>query len=300
MIDDSGDSSVSVFVRDISLSPSGVNLFYIDTVAPRGVIEIQNNADFIKARNLIVKLTAYDATTNVASVVLKESMENEEGELEDKTTTVLQPMSSIKTFILSSGDGERYVQAIFSDAAGNTPSAAETADFFRTYLNVKAEVGGAAVQIEDGISYLWTAINGEDRAMYRDRDLWTDLTYNVSALSVHDGSLYVGSVTTAGKGILHRLEGESLAAVASFTDFDSQVSAMTSYGGFLYFALENKKLYVYDGTAVTLVTTLANRANAMFAEGKYLFIFEDLTTNITLFDGANFTIATVTDAYQQV
>ena len=300
--DSNDNSSLTVFVRDFSVSPSPINYFYLDTSPPTGSVYIDGNTGFASSNDLSIRLEAFDEITEVAFVQLRETSVDEYGALTVSKSGPVETMSNVKSWILSDGDGEKRIEAVFSDSAGNTISSGSTEAFFRRYVSDDNDEISAITDEGSGSSYiLWTAFyDGLSSRLFRNRSLAAPLDTKVTAMKVFGGKLYISFRDDDGLGILSVYDGASVSTVHSFSANDSSISDMEIYGSTLYLAQDNGSLWAFDGTSVVEVSQFDNRINKLFSDGVSLFVFVDHEDVVRIYDGSTFIISEVIDARQQI
>jgi len=160
---DGENSSAPVFVDNITVN--NLNFFKIDTVPPKGIISVKGNAEYIKNRDVILELSAYDKTSGTESFrIIQKEIDN--SELPD-TSSPLYPMSSFSSWNIVNPDGVKLIQASFVDYAGNVLEPTESDFFFRTYKNVDNREVTALLVSQNGASYdVWMGIGGIAPELY--------------------------------------------------------------------------------------------------------------------------------------
>lgn len=303
LADNNGNTSLTVFVRDINISPSLINYFYIDSKPPKGSITIDDNLGFASSSDVSVRLDAFDATTEVSTVQLRETKINEDGSQEVVKEGSQEEMSNIKNWILSSGDGIKYIEAIFRDAAGNQFEAENVEAFFRRYTSNDNDMITAMLGDNRTDEFaLWTAFfdGNTDARLFKNRRLSTTLDGAATYMAIYNSLLYIGIRDSEGYGILQTYNGETVSTLHSFTEEDSAISYMSEYNGKLYIAQENGYLYSFDGTSVSAVAIFPNRINSMYSDGVVLFIFLDHESFVRVYDGSSFSTSEIVNASQQI
>ena len=159
---DGENSSTPFFVKDITIN--NLNFFKIDTVPPAGVIKVRNNTEYIKDRDVILELTAYDKTSGTESFRI---IQKEVDRSDDDTVGPLVPMSNISSWRIVNDDGVKLVQASFADYAGNELEPTSSDFFFRTYKSVDNREISSLLVSPNGASYdVWMAVGGASPELY--------------------------------------------------------------------------------------------------------------------------------------
>lgn len=159
---DGENSSSPTLIKDITIN--NLNFFKIDTVPPVGLISVRNNAEYISERDIILEITAYDATTGTESFrVIQKEIDSGE----DDTVGPLFPMSDMSSWRVVNSDGIKLIQSSFVDFAGNTVEPVSSEFFFRTYKSVdNREVTSLLVNKNDTGYDVWQAIGGVAPEIY--------------------------------------------------------------------------------------------------------------------------------------
>jgi len=199
--DDYGNSSIPVIIDDILVYP--LDYLIIDTTPPKGRISIRNNQEYTKDRGIVLELSAFDEATEVKSVLIQERPEG--GEAKSFTE---EQMSNIKTWqILAEEDGLQFVEAQFKDYANNEMSENDGLLAFRTYLSdTNKEITAFIARKIDDTDVTYTAIGGDSPSVWKDQNRITDFDYEVSSLEIYDSTLYIGTVTETGYGVLGKIQ----------------------------------------------------------------------------------------------
>jgi hypothetical protein len=294
LLDDKGNSSIPVFIRDMQLAP--LDYFLLDTTPPVGKVSIENNLDYTKDRNLILRLEAFDETTGVKSVILKQVFDGEE------TFGTEQEMANIKSwYITGDVDGSRCIQSLFKDFGENQVSTEETGKFFRRYIYNANEEVTAFIAVKNGNTLtLYTAFGGDSPKLYVGKTSKVDLEDEASCLCFFDGNIYVATKNEENQGKLNKLEGSDITEVYAIGSDDSSIVSMAVYNSVLYFGLQNGDLYSFDGASVSFVSSFGSQIQTLFSDGNVLYVFVENDENIRTYDGTTFGTAGVSNGYFQV
>lgn len=107
--------TLNIPIQDITTAGAleGSDTFILDTVPPTGTIKINNNASYVSSTSVTLNLSATDETSGMGNgAQMQFSNDN-------ITWTKSEIYVKAKTWILSSGDGNKTVYAKFKDAVGN-------------------------------------------------------------------------------------------------------------------------------------------------------------------------------------
>ena len=300
--DEDENSSLTVFVRGIAVAPSPISYFYIDTEPPKGELSIDNNTGYVSTSDVTVRLSAFDETTDVSKVRIREKQIDENGSYEIVKTGPDEEMANVKSWILSPGDGVKYIEAIFMDSAGNIVDENNNKAFFRRYTDNRNDLVTAVLGDNSSSSFtLWTAFSdGLNFSVHKDRSAEVTLDGPATSLAVLNDLLYIGIRDSDGLGVLQSYDRGSLETIYSFSEHDSSISNMEAFGGVLYIAQDNGSLWSFDGSTVANVSTFPNRINRLFSDGVALFIFVDHEDVVRVYDGSSFITSEVINANQQI
>lgn len=163
---DGENSSAPVFINNITIN--NLNFFKIDTVPPTGVIRVRGNSEYIKDRDTILELTAYDTTTGTESFRISQKELDYINDPENPNTiSPLYPMSDISSWRIVNDDGIKLIQVSFVDFAGNALEPISSKFFFRTYKSVDNREVTSLLVNKNGDSYdVWQAIGGTAPELY--------------------------------------------------------------------------------------------------------------------------------------
>lgn len=301
-VDQDGNSSRTIFVRDLNLTPSPVSQFIIDTLPPKGSISISSNIGYTNSRNVVLNLSAFDESTGVKSVQIRERMFNDSGELETKAIGPEQDFSNVKTWFLTNEDGLKFVEALYRDYGDNRISDDDSSSSFRDWLEESNNKVSALFinSFSDGTFNVWSAFfDGSSSNVYKDQDFKETHSGEVTAIEKYVDNIYFGIKGNNGKGSLARYGDTSFSH--AFAENDSSISALQSYGSKLYMGVDHGAVYVFNGTTVTAVSVpFSGRVNSMFSDGKFLYMFVDHDDDIYIYNGTAFTTASVVDGSKQI
>jgi hypothetical protein len=276
-LSDGGNISEPVFIKNITIN--SFNYFFIDTVAPTGNIKILNNKGYVKDRDTIIQLSAYDETSGVEFFQIKQLELGLGQNSSSSSASSIEKMTNLSTWHIQGEDGLKLIQARFKDFAGNVLENSSDKTFFRTYNNVdNAEVTSF---IKNGTD-CWTAFGGDSPTLYKNKTLMATLDNVSTSMTFYDDILYIA--TTDITSILQKYINGNILTVEDLVDLaedDSQkadciVNSMTTFDGKLFLGLQNGLLYVYNGTNTYLANPddiFETSINKIYGSASCLFIF---------------------------
>jgi hypothetical protein len=292
---DGDNVSEPVFVRDVSIN--NINYFLIDTLPPRGRVQVQNNSEYINTEDVIVKLEAYDE----ASAVCEVRMEQTDVNSGDVTTGLYLPMSQLTTWHIQGDDGEKLIQARFKDYAGNTVDSSSTETFFRTYKSMDNREVTAFLYYDGDVYSTFAADENTSVALpqlYKNQSLVSTLDGEATSMVFFNGVLYLAIKDDENKGILQRYASGTLETVRdnadqyvdeaetvlnSLFETDSVIVSMVVFDDKLFMGLQNGRLLSFSGTTITEEEdTYENQRSIckLATDGNLLYVFFDNTTEI--------------------
>lgn len=186
LANEDGITSEPFFVDNLSILQ--MNYVILDSTPPKGRIETPNNLRFTRNKDIALRLTAFDETTDIVSVVLEQVDITPDPYTGLVTETVdasgEQLFSEFMTWHLAGEDGEKVIQARFKDVAGNFFLDSELDKYFALFLENNAQTV-TAITTQNGI--VWTAFsNGSDFSLFKDKEMVADLEGEATAIEVFD------------------------------------------------------------------------------------------------------------------
>jgi len=305
---DGDNVSAPLFIDAVSINSD--NLFIIDTTAPKGVIKIVNNKEYVKDTGLIIQLSASDEHSGVKNVQIQQT-----DVLTQSTNDLLEspflPVVPLSTWdiVPEAGlneivDGVKLIQARFADYGGNVLEESKQ-KIFRTYddLNnrkISSFLYGK-VGDESNLYYVFEKDStiGASSELYKDLTLVSTLSGDSTALEIYKGVLYIAVKDSGNKGILQRLtttvdtvadnDSQFLDAsetiVNSLYSADSIINAMEVFDSTLFMGLDNGEILSFKGSTISSENNdnLNNKSiRNMVAYGGILYVFFHNTTEILL------------------
>tara|TARA_Y100000310_G_scaffold341375_1_gene440320 strand:+ start:5213 stop:6676 length:1464 start_codon:yes stop_codon:yes gene_type:complete len=291
LMDETGVASPPVFVDDLTIYP--MDYVILDTTPPKGAVSAQSATNFISQRDIVVKLSAFDEATGVKSVVLQQK--NADGTDVEGAEEIEQEFTKIQTWHIQGDDGLKFLEVKFKDFGGNILIGDEGERFFRKFVSDgNAEVSAFTVDGDD----IWSAFDSSTFPLYRNNELMTNFSSTATSLIFFDNILHIGIKDADDKGLLQKFQDEKLTDLQQFTDLDSVINGMAVFGNDLYLGLRNGELHKFDKTTFTLVKTFDKQIKGLFANVVSLYIFEENTDKINIYDGTNFTTASLLNGSQ--
>jgi len=292
LVDENGFMSEPMFVENVTIYP--MNFVLLDTIPPVGSITAENTNQFTTSRDIVVKLKAFDETTDVDSVRIGQT--ELDGTSISSTEEIEQSFAEIQTWFIQGEDGVKFIEAKFRDSAGNILVNTDAGRFFRKFLSDdNNEVSAFTVNGGD----VWTAFDDSaDFPLYNGVNVEKNLSGAATSMIFFDNKLHLGIRGSDDKGLLQKYQDGELTDLNQFSDLDSVVNGMAVFDDELYMGLRNGSLYKFDKSIVTLVKTFSNQIKGLFANGVSLYVFEENAGNIVVYDGTNFTNASFLNGSQ--
>ena len=291
LVDEDNNSSPPVIIENVKISP--LNAVWLDTVPPSGSVTVQNNEQFTSRRDIVVGLSAFDETTKVESVVIRQTNLNPDGTVQDGSETEQdeQVFSEMQTWRIAGEDGAKFLEAQYKDTAGNIIPVDAGKRFFRSLLSSGgSEVLAIAIDQDD----IWSVFNDSPGSVYRNQELITTVSDVITDMVIFDGIPYMGARDSEDKGVLYKLQDGVATKVYEFTDLDSVVNTLAVFDD-LYIGLRIGDLYKFDKSTVSLVTTFTSQVVDMFSDDALLYVALENTDEIKIFDGSSFLTASLID-----
>jgi hypothetical protein len=240
---DDDNISEPVFINNVNINT--LNYFIVDTVPPRGRIQVVDNLEYIKTRDILLNIKAYDETTDT------EFMRIEQFNVTGATTDTgpYQNFTNLSAWYIKGDDGVKLIQTRLKDYVGNVLLDSEEDEFFRTYKSLNNVEVNSSLLSEDG-SNIWTAFGGSNPQLYLNTALLSTLTYEATALAVFDDILYVAVKDNDNNGILQRYTGGTLNTIYEIDEEDSVINTMEVFDSKLFLGLQNGKLMSFNGTSI--------------------------------------------------
>lgn len=274
--DESGSTSEKVFV-DIEISHEGY--FILDTTAPESAIKINNNAAFTKKRDVSVEIVSYDATTAVHSMQL----------IEGETKSRPDAVGNVRSFQLSPEDAIKTIQLLLQDFGGNRNNE-NPQRLFQVLLELTdGEVVDIALDKSTGT--LWAVTDGpSSKFLYKVKSFASrqaSFSNSPTAVSFFAGKPYVATRTSDSKAVIYTY-ASGLEVAYTFTDFDSVVNCMETYGSNLYLGMENGKIYSCDSSGFSLVQEMPNPVKNLVSDGNLLYAVLKNDQNVYIYTHTEF------------
>ncbi len=298
---DDGHVSPPLFIDNVTVN--NISYFIIDTVPPKGSIKIVNNDEYVKDKDFIVSLEAYDKSSGIKEFQIEETDVNQ------PTIDVSGPFSAMTPTaswdIRTDDDGVKLIKVRYKDYGDNVIQDSGTAIYFRTYKEVDDKEISAF--LNDG-TFLYTAFAGDaenpsldNPLLYKDQSLLYTLDGNATSLEKYNNVLYVAIQDPAeNKGILQRESGSAMQIAENnsnqYTDVeetvlnslylsDSIINTMEVFDSKLFLGLQNGTLLSFNGATMTTEhDTYVNvrNINLIKTDGNLLYIFFENSTEILI------------------
>jgi len=305
MVDD-GHVSPPLFIDNVTVN--NISYFIVDTTPPKGYIKVVDNTEFVKNKDFIVSLEAYDKSSGVKEYRIEETdiVKEVAG---DSSATVegrysgLTPLASWD--ISTADDGVKLIKVRYKDYGDNIIQDVEGGKYFRTYKDIDNKEITAF--LKNGVN-LYTAFEGDasdanldDPVLYKDQSLIYTLEGNATALEYYNGVLYIAIQDPyENKGILQRESGSSVQSVVDNTNqyldaeetelnslylSDSVINTMEVFDSKLFLGLQNGSLLSFNGATITVEhdTYVDSKSiNLIRTDGNLLYIFFENSTAIVI------------------
>jgi hypothetical protein len=290
--DEKASQIVRSYVYNINIKASGSVL--IDTVAPESVIQFENNRNLTNERNLVVNVFAYDKTSGLKELQLRECQIDSllklgmystteaasdcasiadilGGNIQDFTNVIgkTQGFTSKILWELKDENGHRKIEALLSDYGGNMSispvktfmpildSSGELTDFLRRTESRQGNTETASSEVE--VVYVSTSSGELWLLEPYGRLIWSITGQEISRIFDFNDIMYIctyNSATTVGS-VYQYEAGYNPVLVEEFSSSLSRVETVSDFGEYIYFGLENGKLIQYlpsSEYATTFVT----------------------------------------------
>jgi hypothetical protein len=99
---------------------------------------------------------------------------------------------------------------------------------------------------------------------------------------------YVNNDLVADTGSIYRDDKVIVSFFFKFPNAVSETNAVTKFKTSLYIGLENGELWEFNGTTMTLLTTLSNPISSLIGDDEYLYIGLFNSSLITVYNGTDF------------
>tara|TARA_B100000614_G_scaffold262909_1_gene300834 strand:+ start:328119 stop:329555 length:1437 start_codon:yes stop_codon:yes gene_type:complete len=277
LADDDGNKSSEVNVRNIKIFNEG--FFLIDTKPPSGFVQINDGEEFTRERDVSVKLFAFDETTGA------HSMQFQEGE----EAGPAEAIANLKYVTLSEEDGVKTLKVLFQDFGANRTS--EIQKKFRILFDIdNQDIGDIIYQTASNT--VWLGYNGPEPALYKSDSQGISFAARVNepinSLSVLNGVVYIAVDTPDDTALVYRFTGVGVEQVIGLTEMETEILSMGTYKGNMYLGSMNGDLYLYDETAISLLTQFSNPIDRIYSDGSLLYILLRNNSSIHIYDGTQF------------
>lgn len=298
---DDGHVSPPLFIDNVTVN--NISYFIIDTVPPKGSIKIIDNDEYVKNKDFIVSLEAYDKSSGIKEFRIEETDADTGDSIDDMSYSAMTPTTSWD--IRTDNDGVKLIKVRYKDYGDNVLQDSDTAIYFRTYKGLDNTAISAF--LNDG-TYLYTAFEGDAAnpstdwpLLYKDQSLLYTLDGNATALEKYNSVLYVAiQDPDENKGILQRESGSALQIAVNnsnqFSDVEEQVlnslylsdsiiNTMEVFDSKLFLGLQNGTLLSFNGATMTTEHNdyiNVRNINLIKTDGNLLYIFFENSTEILI------------------
>jgi len=298
---DDGHVSPPLFINNVTVN--NINYFVIDTLPPKGSIKIVDNEEYVKDKDFIVSLEAYDKSSGIKEFQIEETDAANIGVDIPGPWSAMTPVSSWD--IRTNDDGVKLIKVRYKDHGDNVLQDADTAIYFRTYKELEGREVTAF--LNDGTD-LYIAFDGDasnpslaNPTLYKNQTLLYTLDGDASALARYNTVLYIAiQDPDENKGILQRDSSSSIQSVVDNTNqysdveeeilnslysSDSIINTMAVFDSKLFLGLQNGELLSFNGaTMTTEYDAYANvrNINLIKTDGNLLYVFFENSTQILI------------------
>lgn len=297
---DDGHVSPPLFISDVTVN--NISYFIIDTIPPKGSIKIVDNDEYVKDKDFIVSLEAYDKSSEIKEYQIEETDVNADTTVKGPFST-MTPMASWD--IRTDDDGVKLIKVRYKDYGDNIIPDSDEVIYFRTYKELDNKTISAF--LNDGTDlYIAFGGNAENPSvnlplLYKNQTFLYTLDGNATALEKYNSVLYVAiQDPDENKGILQRESGSSLQSIANnanqYTDVeetvlnslylsDSIINTMEVFDSKLFLGLQNGTLLSFNGATMTTEhDTYINirNINLIKTDGNLLYIFFENSTEVLI------------------
>ncbi len=297
---DDGHVSPPLFINNVTVN--NISYFIIDTIPPKGSIKIVDNTEYVKDKDFVVSLEAYDKSSGIKEYRIEETDLRTEETIEGRYSD-LTPLASWD--IGTTDDGVKLIKVRYKDYGDNVIIADVDGKYFRTYKELDNKEITAFLKAGDN---LYTAFEGDasdaeidNPLLYKDQSLIYTLEGNVTALEHYNGVLYIAiQDPSENKGILQRESGGSVQSVVdnsnqyldaeeteinSLYSSDSIINSMEVFDDKLFLGLQNGTLLSFNGATMTEEHNTyvdSRNINLIKTDGNLLYIFFENSTEILI------------------
>ena len=298
MID--GDNvSPPLFINDITIN--NINYFIIDTVSPKGFIKIINNTEYIKNKEVMVSLNAYDKSSAVKEFQIEETDMN----TKDDTLSPFLNITPLISWDINDPDGVKLIKVRYKDYGDNVVIDSVASTNFRTYKNLENREITAFLRNDEDLYIAFagypTSPISSNPLLYKNQSLLSTLDGNVTALEYYNNVLYVAiRDCNENKAILQRiLMGEIQPVMDNdnqYTDVDeitlnslylsdSIINTMEVFDNKLFLGLQNGELLSFNGATIMVEHNSyfnTKNINLIKTDNSLLYIFFENSTEILI------------------
>lgn len=277
--DNDGNFSNSTYIRSINVVHEG--FFIVDTIAPVASISINNGDAFTRFREVNVSIVAKDAATDVHALRL----------LDQHTTAAPESLANVKRFVLSDKNEVKSVQLLLQDFGANRN---DELQIIQRVFQVVVELNNTQIvdiAIDIANKVCWAVTSGDFKNLYKITDfasLLSTFEDTPTSVGVFQSLPYISTNTVDNKSVLYRFNGGVTELLIAFTDSDSTINSMATYGTKLYLGMENGKIYSFDGLNFVLFTTVTNPVSLLYSDSNILYLIQKNDLSLYVLNGTSF------------
>lgn len=311
---DNGQISPPLFINNITIN--NISYFIIDTTPPKGSIKIVNNDEYIKDKDVIVRLTAWDESSGVKEYQIEETDINSGTDLLSSFADV----TPVATWDVRSPDGVKLIKVRYKDYGDNIIPDSAGVTNFRTYKNIENRIISAFLNNGED---LYIAFAGNDTSpsisvplLYKNQSLLFTLDGNATALEYYNDVLYIAIKDyDENKAILQRVSGGAIQSIINngnqYSDInntvlnslyasDSIINTMEVFDDKLFLGLQNGELLSFNGTTIAMEHddySNTRSINLIKTDDNLLYVFFENFTEILIVrkDSSNNYVFTTAD-----
>jgi hypothetical protein len=277
--DSDGNLSNSTYIRSINIVHEG--FFIVDTIAPVASISVNNGDAFTRFREVNVSIVAQDAATGIHSLRL----------LDQHTVGAPEALTNVKRFVLSDNNEVKSVQLLLQDFGANRNDELQIIQrIFQVIVELNnTQIVDIAIDIANKVC--WAVTSGDFKNLYKITDFASLLsTFEdiPTSVAVFQSLPYIATNTVDNKSVVYRFNGGTLELLTAFTDADSTINSMVSYGAKLYIGMENGNIYSFDGLNFVLFTHVLNPVSLLYSDSNVLYLIQKKDLKLYVLNGTSF------------
>lgn len=194
----------------------------------------------------------------------------------DVTTELSKDSTGNYSYNLKIDFGVTYI-AIWTYKINDSDTAKEIYQSYGPYASTQ----------DTDIDDIYVAYGGSTPKLYKDNIFVVDLDDVCTYIYNYKDTIYLGLRKQDSSGYLQRLSVGTVSTVYTFTGSDSYINAADENDDISYIGLANGKLYIYDGSTISLLRTFDNKITNIISIQGNVYVSIYLSTNIYMYDGSN-------------